>query len=400
MTSNTRNRRTFFSVSKLSMLLIVILIIIAYHGQQSHAIKKKKMLKKLKDALPLLLALKPKKKILLLPVPIPMKGKFGNLGNALAAMNPLAGLRAQSGWGGGYGGGGGGGLPSFGALASSNYGSATGAGFDYGNAAPIKGPKMMMMFPAPIQRPTSGETSWSNGNIDNMNNALMNQAMDEWMMMAAMDCFGMDNMIHDHRGGNRPHDLPISEKHVQSRPYYRSPAQIARENHHKVNQNQHQQEVYHEQRHHYPQQQQQQQEIQHHYPPVQQQKIQEPHFQTQIQTFRPEIIQQQQNNYQHQNHYNQQQQQQSYIEKENFFDHRDAIKGSPQHHQPQPLPIPQQTAQSPQPLTSPPSYITTQATSAPIYFGEEPGYGQRLMNGQNIKGTSSAGGGNNIAGGY
>lgn len=40
-------------------------------SDQANGFKKKKVLKKIKDVLPLMLALKPRKKILLLPIPFP-----------------------------------------------------------------------------------------------------------------------------------------------------------------------------------------------------------------------------------------------------------------------------------------------------------------------------------------
>lgn len=146
-------------------------------------------------------------------------------GLGLPLMNSLGGLRGGNSWGGA-------GMGSFGSLHTSNFGGAAGNGFDHGGGfgqqlQQMHGPKIMMMMPTPIQRPTSMGTSWSS-NTAAMNQALMNQAMDEWMMMAAMDCFGMDNMIHDHKG-HSGNEVRVGEKHGKSRPQYKSPAQIGRD---------------------------------------------------------------------------------------------------------------------------------------------------------------------------
>ena len=60
--------------------LLCVALILSSQLQQSNAIKKKKLLKKLKAHLPLLLALKTKKKLIFLPIPIPIKKGFGGGG--------------------------------------------------------------------------------------------------------------------------------------------------------------------------------------------------------------------------------------------------------------------------------------------------------------------------------
>lgn len=58
-------------------LVVLELVLVSYYIPQAEASKKKLMrkLKKIKDILPILLALKAKKKkIILLPIPMPMKG--------------------------------------------------------------------------------------------------------------------------------------------------------------------------------------------------------------------------------------------------------------------------------------------------------------------------------------
>lgn len=76
--------------------LLCVVLILSSQLNPSNAIKKKKLIKKLKDHLPLLLALKAKKKLIFLPIPIPIKKNFGGNGG---------------GGGGGRGYGGGRGIP-------------------------------------------------------------------------------------------------------------------------------------------------------------------------------------------------------------------------------------------------------------------------------------------------
>ena len=67
----------FFKVNRSSyavMLLAIVLLnlVLISHFMSPAEASKKKMIKKLKKMLPLLLALKSKKKIFLLPIPLPM----------------------------------------------------------------------------------------------------------------------------------------------------------------------------------------------------------------------------------------------------------------------------------------------------------------------------------------
>ena len=51
---------------------LLVFFVLSDQFQTSTALRKKKILKKLKEFLPLLLALKGKKKLLFLPIPIPL----------------------------------------------------------------------------------------------------------------------------------------------------------------------------------------------------------------------------------------------------------------------------------------------------------------------------------------
>lgn len=67
LSSGQRTAFLFLSIIVINLILVSDLVTPA-HGK----LKKKILLKKLKKILPLLLALKPKKKLILLPLPIPM----------------------------------------------------------------------------------------------------------------------------------------------------------------------------------------------------------------------------------------------------------------------------------------------------------------------------------------
>lgn len=54
-----------------TLVLLLVGLLLTDQLQPARAIKKKKLIKKLKDMLPLLLAIKPKKKFIIFPIPIP-----------------------------------------------------------------------------------------------------------------------------------------------------------------------------------------------------------------------------------------------------------------------------------------------------------------------------------------
>lgn len=57
---------------RLSLVAVLIALILVQNAKETHGkLKKKIMMKKLKKMLPLLLAMKPKKKLVILPLPIP-----------------------------------------------------------------------------------------------------------------------------------------------------------------------------------------------------------------------------------------------------------------------------------------------------------------------------------------
>jgi len=68
----SHNRRRMSAILLLAIVLLN-LVLISDHVQPSDAIIKKKLLKKLKKILPLLIAMKPKKKVIVLPLPLPIK---------------------------------------------------------------------------------------------------------------------------------------------------------------------------------------------------------------------------------------------------------------------------------------------------------------------------------------
>lgn len=53
-------------------VLLLVFLVLNDQFQSSTALRKRKIFKKLKDLLPLLLALKGKKKLFVLPIPIPL----------------------------------------------------------------------------------------------------------------------------------------------------------------------------------------------------------------------------------------------------------------------------------------------------------------------------------------
>ena len=104
----------FFKFNRSSyaiMLLAIVvlnLVLISYISPVEAS--KKKLMKKLKKALPLLLALKSKKKIFLLPIPLPMPMKDSWGGGQMMQMDSWGGggqMMSMDSWGGGSSGGGG-----------------------------------------------------------------------------------------------------------------------------------------------------------------------------------------------------------------------------------------------------------------------------------------------------
>jgi len=79
-------------------LVVLEMILITSHVQQTTAMSKKKKIKKLMELLPMLMMLKPKKKIYI-PIPIPM-----NMNKMMMNSNPWGGMNMggmMGGWGGG-----------------------------------------------------------------------------------------------------------------------------------------------------------------------------------------------------------------------------------------------------------------------------------------------------------
>ena len=233
------------------IIILSVSILLINFSDQANGFKKKKVLKKIKDALPLMLALKPRKKILLLPIPFPMKGKGkgSEILSSLRNMRPFGNLMdSDSGWGSNQ--------------QTANYMTIP-VPVQIQAPAPMPPPPppqpiKYMMVPTPVQiqtpppppppqqimmvpmpmpeftphrpspKPSAPIMQHYSSPIDHLNNQMMNQAMDTWMMMAAMDCFGMDNMGHSH--GETPNI--VSDKIIYREPSkqsYRSPAQIVRE---------------------------------------------------------------------------------------------------------------------------------------------------------------------------